>query len=374
LTQDTRPKRGSETRLIVVGPLPPPHYGVTVSTSLVLANEELDRRFAVEHLDTSDHRSVGNIGRWDAWNIVLAIAAVTRLIFRLRGRRGVVYLPISQGLAGLARDTLFINLAASRGWKVTAHLRGSELGDVYRRYPAPIRRWLRFSLGRLSSLAVLGESLRSIMDGIVSPDRIAVVANGTPDPGPAPSEKRTRTGVYLSNFRERKGVIHALEAALIVVRDDASARFVFVGDCRDTALRQTIDRLAHTAAGRIELRESVTGEEKRQLLWSAAFLLFPPVEPEGQPRVVLEGMAAGLPIVSTDRGAIRETIGDEVAGYVLPGPVPSQLADRMLRLLRDESLRASMGNAARARYLERFTEDAADRAIANWLAEVAGDA
>lgn len=359
------------TRLIVIGPLPPPHYGVTVSTSLVLANPELGRRFAVEHLDTSDHRSVRNIGRWDLWNILLAIAAVTRLLFRLRGTRGVVYLPISQGLAGLARDTLFINLAALRGWRVTAHLRGSELGEVYNQQPAPIRHWLRFSLGRLDSLAVLGESLRTILDGIVLSERIAVVSNGTPDPGHTPDRKRERTGVYLSNFRERKGVVQAIEAALIVLREEPSARFVFVGDCPDASLAETISRLADTADGRIELRDSVTGEEKRELLSSASFLLFPPVEPEGQPRVILEGMAAGLPVVSTDRGAIRETIGDDVAGYVLPDPVPSELADRMLRLLRDERLRATMGDAARARYAARFTQEAADRALADWLGGLA---
>src|SRR5205814_97211 len=57
-------------RLIVVGPLPPPLHGVTISTSLVLANPILHERFAVQHLDTSDHRSGRNIGRWDITNVV----------------------------------------------------------------------------------------------------------------------------------------------------------------------------------------------------------------------------------------------------------------------------------------------------------------
>jgi glycosyltransferase involved in cell wall biosynthesis len=302
---------------------------------------------------------------------VLALVAVAKLIFRLRGARGIVYLPISQGLAGLARDTLFINLAAMRGWKVTAHLRGSELGEVYRRQPPPIRRWLRFTLGRLDSLAVLGESLRTILDDMVPMERIAVVPNGTPDPGCPPTQKRERIGVYLSNFRERKGIVQAIEAALIVLREEPSARFVFIGDCRDASLAKRIGRLAGSADGQIELKDSASDEEKRELFASASFLLFPPAEPEGQPRVVLEAMAAGLPVISTDRGAIRETIGDEVAGYVLPDPDPTELADRMLRLLRDERLRDTMANAARAGYLERFTQEAADRALADWLSRVA---
>ncbi len=84
-------------------------------------------------------------------------------------------------------------------------------------------------------------------------------------------------------------------------------------------------------------------------------------------------MAAGVPVVTTDRGAIAETVGHEVAGYVLPDPVPSELADRMLRLLRDGSLRAGMSRAARSRYLERFTQETSDKAVADWLTRVATD-
>src|SRR5947209_17573041 len=109
-------------RLIVIGPVPPPYHGVTVSTSLVLANKTLGKRFVVEHLDTSDHRSGGNIGRWDLANIVLGLRAVRALRRRLVGRPGVVYLPLSQNVGGFLRDSLFIQAAARRGWKVAAHL------------------------------------------------------------------------------------------------------------------------------------------------------------------------------------------------------------------------------------------------------------
>jgi glycosyltransferase involved in cell wall biosynthesis len=361
-------------RLIVIGPLPPPHYGVTVSTTLVLANAELRRNFDVEHFDTSDHRSMRNVGRWDLRNVVLAVAAVARFAFRLRGVRGIVYLPISQGLPGLARDTLLIHLAAMRGWKVTAHLRGSELGEVYRRQPAPIRRWLSLAFDRLDSVAVLGDSLRTVLEGVIPRQRIAVVPNGTPDPGPNAAQGRESRGVYLGTLRARKGVVQAMEAALMVLREDPSARFAFVGDCPDESLARTLAHLASKADGRIELRNSVSGKEKRALLATSALLLFPPEEPEGQPRVVLEAMAAGLPVISTDRGAIAETVGDKVAGCVLSDPIPSELAHCMLRLLRDGPLRASMSEAARSRYLERFTQPAADQALANWLARVAAGA
>ena len=63
--------------------------------------------------------------------------------------------------------------------------------------------------------------------------------------------------------------------------------------------------------------------------------------------------------------------GQALARYVLDHPVPAALADRMMRLLRDPELRESMSRAARARYLERFTQEAADRALGSWLEGVA---
>jgi hypothetical protein len=77
-------------RLIVIGPLPPPYHGVTISTSLVVGSEELRRRFEVEHFDTSDHRTIDNVGQWEARNVVAELMALGRLARKLRGASGIV--------------------------------------------------------------------------------------------------------------------------------------------------------------------------------------------------------------------------------------------------------------------------------------------
>jgi len=73
--------------------------------------------------------------------------------------------------------------------------------------------------------------------------------------------------------------------------------------------------------------------------------------------------------VTTDRATISDTVGD--AGFVLRDPIPKELADHLLTLLRDGVLRQRMSAAARRRYLERFTQEQADRRFVDWLEEVA---
>ena len=361
------------TRLVVIGPVPPPRHGVTISTALVLSNPLLRERFDVIHLDTSDRRGRENIGAWDFANVRGGLAALARLVSLLRRGRGIVYLPISQSAPGFLRDSLFILAAGMRrGWRVAVHLRGSELHDFYSAASRPLRFWIRLTVARVDSLAVMGESVRHAVRDLVPPSRIAVVPNGTSDPGPSRGPRNVSTVLFLSNLLRRKGVREAVEAALIVVDRHPSAQFIFAGDWEDDGLERELRLRAQPAGDRIRFVGSVDDDEKRDLLLSSGMLLFPPVRPEGHPRVVIEGLAAGLPLITTDRGTIAETVGPEGAAFVLDEPTPEALADCVLSVLADDELRVRMGAAARARFLSRYTQEAADRRLADWLLEVDG--
>jgi glycosyltransferase involved in cell wall biosynthesis len=177
--------------------------------------------------------------------------------------------------------------------------------------------------------------------------------------------------LFLSNLRRRKGVIEALDAAFLVLDQVPEARFVFIGDWESSELQSALRRRAEARGEQIRFLPTATGETHTAALASAGVFLFPPREPEGHPRVVLEALAAGLPVITTDRGAIAETVVHGESGFVLDDPVPEEIAQHALRLIRDPDLRERMGHAARARYLERYTQQAADSGLADWLEQVA---
>lgn len=76
---------------------------------------------------------------------------------------------------------------------------------------------------------------------------------------------------------------------------------------------------------------------------------------EGLPLSVLEAMRAGLPVVSTDAGGVREAVADGETGFVVPRDDVASLADSLRALIVDPSLRARMGAAGRARYESDFS-------------------
>ncbi len=94
---------------------------------------------------------------------------------------------------------------------------------------------------------------------------------------------------------------------------------------------------------------------------------------DGFPIAVLEAMAAGLPVVATKVGGLREMVEDGQTGWLVPPGDPSALAERLRALLLNPDQRCTMGMAGQARVRNRLSEKdmvTATAAIYNELLEL----
>jgi glycosyltransferase involved in cell wall biosynthesis len=86
---------------------------------------------------------------------------------------------------------------------------------------------------------------------------------------------------------------------------------------------------------------------------------------EGLPNVILEAMAAKLPVVTTPAGDAAVVVEDGVSGFVVPFDAVAGLADRLIDLARSPGLRREVGEAGYERVIARYAcAGLADR----WLA------
>ena len=157
-----------------------------------------------------------------------------------------------------------------------------------------------------------------------------------PEPG-RPIPKRV---LFAGSVQLRKGPQYLARAAAMIARIDPEIRFIFAGGLSAQAAEQL-------RAPNIELLGHVSRERMRQEFLRADVFAFPSLA-EGSAGVVLEAMAAGVPIVATREAGVDFSDGE--SGIAVPAADADALQAAILRITGDRSLRESMARAARAEF------------------------
>jgi glycosyltransferase involved in cell wall biosynthesis len=353
-----------KSSVLLIGPTPPPFHGVAVAIQTLLQSCIVEK-FRVCHLDLADRRGIQHVNKPDLHDVALFLRQWLRLVGMLFcACPTLTYLVLSQSTIGFLRDSLLIWPASLRGSHIVLHLHGGNFRDWFLGRSWFMKAYVRTVLGRVTRVIVLGDSLKSQFDGLVDNRRIAVVPNGIDwqDSGTharvARSSSRYRV-LHLCTLSHLKGALVLIEAIPLVVRHRQDVEFVFAGLWSHAEDKQWADQfIVQQGIGQyIRFTGQVEGAQKRALFESSDIFVFPGVQQEGQPLVVIEAMAAGLPVIFTDRGCLRDTVIDGETGLEAPINDPCQLADRILWLQDHPGEMRAMGQAGRNRYEAFFTKD-----------------
>ena len=126
----------------------------------------------------------------------------------------------------------------------------------------------------------------------------------------------------------------------IVHLETPDVKLVIVGDGVERArLEELAERL--NLKGSIQLG-SVPQESIPRLMHQADVFALSSLSESFGPIVILEAMAAGLPIVATNVGGIPDIVEEGVNGYLVNAKNPDELADRILVLLQNDEMREEM--------------------------------
>jgi glycosyltransferase involved in cell wall biosynthesis len=252
-----------------------------------------------------------------------------------------------------------------------------------RRKRASVRRWYAFTrmqkrvARRLPSvLTVSGTSRQEIVDHLgVRDERIHVVHIGADaelfSPDPAVPKVPGRIVTTSSADVPLKGLVYLVEALAKVRTEHPAAHLVVVGRrAEDGPVAQLIERYGLEDA--VEFVKGISDAELVDLVRSAEVACVPSLY-EGFSLPAAEAMATGTPLVATTGGAIPEVAGPdgETCLAVPPGDAGA-LAAGLSRMLGDPGLRERLGEAGRARVLERFTwARAAEGTVARYREAIA---
>ncbi|XZE52144.1 glycosyltransferase [Planctomycetaceae bacterium SH139] len=270
------------------------------------------------------------------------------------------------------------------------HLHSPAARDCENRWKNRINSLVeRWALRSVSHLIAVSNSLRrDAIDSGWAAERVTVVHNGVPrDLLANPSQSLTAVGSTSASprlpvgrskpvagqpwrvgmvalMRPRKGLEVALESLALLRGEGRALRFRCIGPFETPAYEAKIKQLVDDLAiGEIVEFIGFT-KNISQALSALDFMVLPSLYGEGLPMVVLEAMAAGLPVVATRVEGTPEAIQHGLQGLMAEPNSPSSLAAEMRLLLDGEYDWEQMSRAALHRHAELFSDTAMAAATA----------
>lgn len=156
-------------------------------------------------------------------------------------------------------------------------------------------------------------------------------------------------------LNERKNTLGAIEAFALAVAGGAVGTLVIAGQAKEPAYRQKLlDSITrHHLTDRVELLGHIDhGRLMDELGKATVFLL--PSRQENSPMAIAEAMAAGLPVIASDRCGMPFMVTENETGFLIEPEDTEQIAERLTRLLNDPAAARQMGQAGRRIAEQRF--------------------
>lgn len=345
-------------KVLILGKLPPPYIGPSIATEILL-NSELKNRFQLVHLNTKINTELHAFGKWSLGKVFKNLGLYRKLIKLIRIEKpDLVLIPISQTGTGFLKDSFFILLARAFGKKILLHLRGSQFKTWVDNSSFLNKAYVRFILKKCSGAIVLGNNLRYIFKDHFTEQQIFVVPNGADYHFPERTTSDEVRILYFSNLLGTKGVRDVFDAIKLLYENTKTSFSIdFVGAWYIEEDKMYCENILKDPKLPIRVHLPASGPVKFSFFANADIFVFPPREPEGHPWAIVEAMAAGLPVISTDKGAIIESVINGSNGFIVQPANSAEIAQKLQLLIEDAELRRKMGKESRKMYLSNFTEE-----------------
>lgn len=339
-------------RVLLVGPRShgPLVGGIETGIDMILRSP-LVRRYELEFFNSfrppSTNRSpLKRIGRqlrsWASFARTLA-----------QRRPHVVHVKTAEGV-NFFQGLGFVVMARALGCYVLMQIHGGAFDAWYDGSSPRAQSLVRAALRLPHAMIALSEYWQRYLHSLNPAAAIHVVPNGVEVDKVQPRSRRSSPTLRILTIGAigvRKGHFDIVEAAHLL--RDMDLEFEFVGP---DEYGGEIERIRARAAElgltcRIHLTGPLSGDDKWAALARADVFLLP-AHNENMPNAILEAMAAGLPVVATDVGAVREMLADPDA--LVPVRDPNALAGKLRDICVDHTARERMGLANRERVAAEY--------------------
>jgi len=185
-------------------------------------------------------------------------------------------------------------------------------------------------------------------------EKIRIIPNGVDVEKFRPHEEVIDDLIFWGGrFVPQKGLEYMIRALDIVVKKKSSVKLMMTGDGPLFVKMYNLSRQLRLEKNTV-FKGCVPYSEISRLIGNASIYVLPSLK-EGMPYALLEAMACGKPVVGSDIPGINDVITHGENGILVPPRNPEALADAIMLLLEDKSLRRKLGQNARQLMVEKYS-------------------
>ncbi|MCL4408168.1 MAG: glycosyltransferase family 4 protein [Thermotogae bacterium] len=317
-------------KILMIGSFPPPIHGMSLANKVLLGN--LKKEHSVFFLNTNTQKDLGNLnqqGKMSLKKVFTSAFQIFKGIFKIlfSKRFDIVYITPAQSVNGYIKYIPFMWVAKLKKIPYVIHIHGGYFRTMYDQTNGWRRRLVDNSLNNLSGAIALGNSLKYMFKGLIPEKKIFVCENGIEDETFATKaeidrkiekfkEDNTIRIVYLSNLMREKGILDLMKA-VNTLKDKGKNVHLDVAGAIEPEIKTDVERYFKEFPNEITYHGIISGSPKKSLLLDNYIFCLPTYyHNEGQPISILEAMACGCAIVTTDHGGIKDIAKKEFSVFV----------------------------------------------------------
>ncbi|MCA0239471.1 MAG: glycosyltransferase family 4 protein [Proteobacteria bacterium] len=326
-------------RLALVGPVPPPAGGMANQTRQM--GELLTRAgVKVTMVPTTPPYRPAWVASWPGLRAVFRLVGYVGVLWRATARADVLHVMANSGWSWHLFAAPAIWVAAVRRVPVVVNYRGGEAAA----FLARSHRLVRWSMRRAAALVVPSGFLQQVFGGHAIPalvvPNIVDLSRFRPQ---ADGEAIALHVVVARNLEPIYDNASALRAFALLRKALPQASMTIAGSGPEAAM---LERLAHSLgvadavrfAGRLDRDEMAA-------LYRSADVMLNPSQVDNMPNSLLEALASGVPIVSTDVGGVPFMVQNGKTALLVPAGDAAAMAAALQRVLAERGLRRQLVDA-----------------------------
>ena len=325
----------------LIGPLPPPAGGMANQTRQLA--ELLEREGAnVTIVQTNAPFRPRFIAPLRGLRGLFRLVPYAIRLWRIAGQVQILHIMANSGWSWHLCAAPAIWIAHWRGVPVVVNYRGGEAGTFLARSERTVRRTLRLSAALIVPSGFLKEVFAGhglpagIVPNIIDLERFHPARDG--------ERPATRHLVVARNLEPIYDVPTSLRAFALIRESLPDVRLTVAGSGPERAALEALCRELRIE-GSVQFCGTRDRDEMAALYRSATVVLNPSLV-DNMPNSVLEAMASGVPVVSTNVGGVPFILRENVTGLMVPAGNPQAMASAVLRLLGNPELAGRLAAAA----------------------------